>query len=128
MTRFSAIWRAVRASDPGEVLVALLCWLVALSSILWLVGAVVGCHHPDPAKPVPVVIERRACLVSPPPPTVEIAAAGPPACRDGFAACLTRQQLIDLARGLFALQRYARDAYSSCGPLPAASTPDGGPP
>lgn len=95
-----------------------LAWLCLVATIL---HASLGCRHPEPEKPAPrVVVERRACADTAPPAPIVVELAGP---AEGcpaplFAGCLKRQQLVDLIRYLNDIARWARRAFTACGPLP----------
>lgn len=111
-----------------------LAYLCIISSVVALLAGVLGgCRRPEPARPT-VIIERRACLAKEPPVPVEPVVAGKgQGCPPPFIACMKRQPLIDLVIYLREVRRYARDAFTSCGPIPvsaapAAPTPPGGTP
>ena len=89
----------------------------ALFLVLVVIGSI-GCSGNSRAATPPLVVPRLVkCLQSPPPVPPEIAIAGPEeGCPPEWEGCLNSQVAGKLGEYLSALQKWARDAYISCGP------------
>ena len=104
-------------------------WIVLLviaAASIALVRLATGCRRDKPPAAPRVILERRACIDSPPPdPIPVVSATKEQGCPDLFAICLVKPDAARLIRNLEEVYRYARKAFTRCGPLPASPVPGG---
>lgn len=91
--------------------------------LLWLISASSGCCATRPGVPRPNPIR---CLLRPPPTTsstlkdLDPAGPGSRGCDSAFAVCMTPEEALEIGEALEDLRKYARDAWTMCGPVPGA--------
>ena len=96
--------------------------IFALGLAVALLGlALLGCGNKRGPRHPDLVTERRECLNEPPPklPLGGVTwEACPPGIGTDFVACLDKDEAVKLVTYLTQLKRYARDAWTRCGPEP----------
>ena len=106
-------------------------WLILACVATAMVKLLAGCGGSSPEPEVPrVIVERRVCIDKPPPVPKPVEIIGP---RDGCpqeftGGCLMREDLEQVLRYLYLIDRYAAKAWATCGPKPTPGEPHAPPP